>query len=249
MTDSSWNHLILLIKLIQNTICYCHTFLINSYVDSWHIVCVSNLYFDFLFGFGMAEWYNERQNRWQKPWLQPKSWSLRDPSVFRSQHTKKQECILAGCVPSAAVAAGACIPACTGQSGVYPSMHLAGGVVCSWVGVSRWGVSAQGECLPHTPCAQNDRCLWKHYLAATTLQTVNIIILPICTMSCSLPVVVHTGSVCMYDSSCCSYSNCYISHLESEVVHSMTSTKKTQRNILRCFPFVEDILKILKVHQ
>ena len=51
---------------------------------------------------------------------------------------------------------GACIPACTGQ-GVYPSMH--------WVGcLPRGGVSA--------PPGQNDRRLWKHYLATTTLRTV-----------------------------------------------------------------------------
>ena len=33
------------------------------------------------------------------------------------------------------------------------------------------GLSAQGG-LPDTPCEQNDRCLWKHYIAATTLRTV-----------------------------------------------------------------------------
>ena len=135
---------------------------------------------------------------------------------------------------------GGRIPSCTGQGGVYPSMHWAGGVsswgvsaqggylprgclpgdVCWGVvcpgGVSAqggvcWGgclprgclpggclprgVSAQGRCLLggvsaggvclgvfaqggvcHTPsrCGQNDRHLWKHYLATTTLRTVNI---------------------------------------------------------------------------
>ena len=59
----------------------------------------------------------------------------------------KQECIPVGRVPSAEVA--------TGGVGVCP-----------------------GGCLPQCmlgctpPCEQNDRCLWKHNLAATTLRTV-----------------------------------------------------------------------------
>ena len=58
-----------------------------------------------------------------------------------------------GCVSQHALGMGVCIPACTGQ-----------------------GVSAWGECLPHTPppCGLNDRRLWKHYLAATTLRTVKM---------------------------------------------------------------------------
>ena len=76
-----------------------------------------------------------------------------------------------------------CIPACTGQGGVCP------GAVCPGA-VCPGGLSAQGGCLPrggvclggvclggclpHTPspCGQNGRCLWKHYLAATTLRMV-----------------------------------------------------------------------------
>ena len=44
-----------------------------------------------------------------------------------------------------------CIPACTGQGGVYPSMYWAGMCVSQHAlgrGVSAQGVSAQGECLP-----------------------------------------------------------------------------------------------------
>ena len=72
-----------------------------------------------------------------------------------------QECIPVGCVPSAAVAM--CIPACTGQGGVYSSMHWAGRGVCipactgggggSAIGVFQeegvcLGGVCLGECLP-----------------------------------------------------------------------------------------------------
>ena len=44
------------------------------------------------------------------------------------------------------------------------------------LGVSAWGVSAGGVwwwlLRGDTPHEENDRCLWKHYLAATTLRTV-----------------------------------------------------------------------------
>ena len=87
--------------------------------------------------------------------------------------------------------AGGCIPACTGW-GVYPSMHWAGGVYQGGVslGGSAWGClprggvcpeggSAQKGCLPRgclpQPPRQNERRLWKHNLAATTLRMVNII--------------------------------------------------------------------------
>ena len=42
-------------------------------------------------------------------------------------------------------------------------------------GVSAQGVFGQGVCLPHPyPREQNHICLWKHYLATTTLRTVKI---------------------------------------------------------------------------
>ena len=71
------------------------------------------------------------------------------------------------CIP-ACTGQGVCIPACTGHGGVYPSMHWAGGVCL--------GECLLGGCLPHTPppCGLNDRRLWKHYLAATTLRTVKM---------------------------------------------------------------------------
>ena len=72
---------------------------------------------------------------------------------------------------------------CSGhQGGVYPSMHWAGGCLPREVRVSALGgmdicqeggwVSAKGVC--HAPCEQNYRRVWKHNLAATTLQTVII---------------------------------------------------------------------------
>ena len=97
----------------------------------------------------------------------------------------KQECIPVGCVPSAAVAS-------VGGGGVWPEGDVwpGEGGVClprgasDQGGMSAQGVSAQGDvcpggCLPqcmlrYTPPV--DRILnihfWKHYLSATTLQTV-----------------------------------------------------------------------------
>ena len=93
-----------------------------------------------------------------------------------------------GCLSGVCVLGGVC-PGGVCQGGVYPWG------VCQ--GVSTWGVSAQGVggvyqgclpgvCLPEwvsaqggvcpPPRRQNDRCLWKYYLAATTLRTVNIIV-------------------------------------------------------------------------
>ena len=64
----------------------------------------------------------------------------------------KQECIPVGCIPSAAVAAGGCIPAYTGQ-GVCPGGVCRGGVgpggVC--LGESAQGVSARGHAGIHPP--------------------------------------------------------------------------------------------------
>ena len=54
-----------------------------------------------------------------------------------------------------------------GRGGVSTRGCLPGGCVC-WEGVC-WGVSAT-----HPHCEQNDRCLWKHNLSATTLLTVMI---------------------------------------------------------------------------
>ena len=99
------------------------------------------------------------------------------------------------CIPACLLGSGVCIPACTGQ-GVL-SQHVLGRGCripkctghggCLPRGVSAQGVSARGGmsacgggCLPqcmlgYTPlCGQNDRRLWKYYLAATTLRTVNI---------------------------------------------------------------------------
>ena len=64
------------------------------------------------------------------------------------------------------------------RGGVCPGMCLSRGSV--FPGVSAQGVCVcQGGCLPGCvcvcqtpPCEQNDRCLWKHYLAATTLLSV-----------------------------------------------------------------------------
>ena len=67
----------------------------------------------------------------------------------RQQILLQQECIPVGCVPSAAVAVGG------GSASVYPG-----------------GVSAQVHAGIRPPCEQNDRRLWKHNLAATTLWTV-----------------------------------------------------------------------------
>ena len=71
-----------------------------------------------------------------------------------------------GCVSQHALGRGMCIPACTGQERVSACGCLPRGV-------------CPGGCLPYTPqaaptppCEQNDRCLWKHNFAATTLQTV-----------------------------------------------------------------------------
>ena len=82
-------------------------------------------------------------------------------ALLHRYNFEKQECIPVGCVPSAAVV----------TSGVgVPSKGE----------VSGWGVvSGQGG-VCHTPCEQNHRCLWKHYLAATTLQTVE-------SLQCPLP--------------------------------------------------------------
>ena len=64
-------------------------------------------------------------------------------------------------MPSAAVAVGlgGCLPRGCPPEGCLPR----GGVS------AREGVSAR-----HTPCEQNHRWLWKHYLAVTTLQTIII---------------------------------------------------------------------------
>ena len=63
--------------------------------------------------------------------------------------------------------------------GVYPSMHWAGG---SAQGGVCWGCLPGGVCLPRgcqTPPPpvnrMTDRCLWKYYLATTSLRTVNMI--------------------------------------------------------------------------
>ena len=101
---------------------------------------------------------------------------------------EKQECIPVGCIPSAAVVVlwrggvclrGVCPGEVSAQWGCLPGGCLPGGGV--GLGVSVWGVcpggylprrvvSAQEGCeLPPPPhCGQNDRCLRKHYLSATT---------------------------------------------------------------------------------
>ena len=58
-----------------------------------------------------------------------------------------------------------------GGGGLYPSKHWAGGVYPSmhWVG-GVW----PSACWDTHPRGQNDRRLWKYYLAATTLRTVKI---------------------------------------------------------------------------
>ena len=90
-----------------------------------------------------------------------------------------------------------CTIRCSGRlGGMYPSMHWAVGcllTVATQGGVCPEavcpgdvcpggicpGVSARGclprGCLPDTPCEQNDRHLWKYYLAATLLRTVIIL--------------------------------------------------------------------------
>ena len=79
----------------------------------------------------------------------------------KAKNIKKQECIPVGCVPSAAVAilwGGLCLPGRVSASGVFAQGCLPRGYLPK-------GLSA-------TPCKQNHRYLWKHYLTATTLQTV-----------------------------------------------------------------------------
>ena len=100
------------------------------------------------------------------------------------------------CVSQHPLGRGVCIPACTGQGGVWPGGVSAwgwdvcpggcvfpegclpgGGGVCLGVG----GVCPGEGCLPSgvsvtppSPCEQNDRHLWKHNLAATTLRAVKM---------------------------------------------------------------------------
>ena len=76
-----------------------------------------------------------------EPWS---TWFLH--GGIHTQHV----CIPVGClltVSQHALRRGRCIPACTGQGCVYPSMHWTGGV-CR--GCLPWGVSAQG-CVWQTP--------------------------------------------------------------------------------------------------
>ena len=108
----------------------------------------------------------------------------------------KQECIPVECVPSAAVTAGGCLPrGCVSAQGgclprgvcvqgeCLPGRGCRGGVCPGCVCVQ--GVCVQGGaggCLPSgvaapvhagiPPPGQNDRCLWKFYLATTMLRTV-----------------------------------------------------------------------------
>ena len=94
----------------------------------------------------------------------------------------EQECIRVGCVPSAAVAAGggAVSQHALGRGrGVHTNMHWARGCLAKgWGCLPREGVSGQGclpgGCLLHplTPRTEWQTTVRKHYLAATTLQTV-----------------------------------------------------------------------------
>ena len=125
-------------------------------------------------------------------------WAVKTKFGSEWKNISKQECIPVGCVPSAAVAAGGgrgVHPSMHWTGGVHPSMNWEGGVcipACTGQGgVAACGVSATppwtelsvgvcpegvcpGGCLPHIPrpCEQNNRHLWKHNLAATTLRTV-----------------------------------------------------------------------------
>ena len=82
----------------------------------------------------------------------------------------RQECIPVGCVPSAAVAVGGCLPGMGGLPGVCVSQHALGRGCVSQHALGR-GVSGP----VHAWIPQDrilDTCLCKHYLSATTLRTV-----------------------------------------------------------------------------
>ena len=85
-----------------------------------------------------------------------------------------------GCLPGTGVSRGVgvcrgCLPRGVCPGGMLRGVCAQGGCllrdVCP-MGVCQ-GVCTQGVSHP-SPCEQNDRCLWKHYLAAISLRTVNI---------------------------------------------------------------------------
>ena len=84
-------------------------------------------------------------------------------NVLWCKYNWQQECIPVWCVPSTAVAVGEGVSArgSLPKGGCLPG----GGGVCP------------GRCLADTPHGQNDKCLWKHYLATTTLRMVKMLIL------------------------------------------------------------------------
>ena len=90
-------------------------------------------------------------------------------------------CLPGGCLPGRCVLGGVWWQM-SAQKGVCPGGVHSGGCVCQVV--SAWGCLPtgclpRGECLPmvgvcQTPLyEQNDRHLWKHYLAATTLVNID----------------------------------------------------------------------------
>ena len=94
---------------------------------------------------------------------------------------KKQECIPVGCVPSAAVAVcwgclrRGCLPRGFLPRGVCPRRGVCLGVWGSAQGgggLQKGGVYPSMHWSRHPPCEQNDRQVWKLYLAATSLRTV-----------------------------------------------------------------------------
>ena len=67
-----------------------------------------------------------------------------------------------------------CIPACTEQRGVYPSMHWARGVCPGWVSAKR-GCLPGGVCLGRHPPSVDKQTPVKYNLRKLCLRVVNIL--------------------------------------------------------------------------
>ena len=91
-------------------------------------------------------------------------------------------CLPRGCVCPGGVCLGRCLPGGVCLGGVWLGVRVCLGGVClggclsGGGGVCPGGVVSQHALGKTPPCGQNDRRLWKYYLAATTLRTVKITI-------------------------------------------------------------------------